>query len=127
MTDRELIEAAAKAIGLDAQWFPSCQCLLRSGSTVVEGGLWNPMQSNSSALDLLLKLRLSIESDANIQVGTYSYGGYVEGEYASGVEVWFVKKDATTVQASEVYGNDPGAATRRAIVRCAAMLAEKSP
>jgi hypothetical protein len=42
--DRELLEMAAKAAGIDAEWFRGCSSLLRRGSTVAEGGLWDPPQ-----------------------------------------------------------------------------------
>jgi len=109
MTDRELLEAAAKAAGYDdAKWqdmegwgevrygFSSA---IWSDKIFDEGGsgYWNPLQDDEQALRLAVKLDLLADGLA----GHYVY-----------------KDDAE-------YAADPYAATRRAIVRAAAAMLEK--
>jgi hypothetical protein len=97
MTDRELLELAAKAAGLDVS-FDATQWdrfWVNGG-----GGFWNPLTDDGDALRLAVKLSLhiSVFVDA-IGVGTPG-AGYDELKYEG----------------------DPLAATRRAIVRAAAAL-----
>ena len=103
MTDRELSELAAKAAGIDAEWFRGCSSLLRRGSTVAEGGLWNPLTSDGDALRLAVKLGLFIQINSG-SATAWKWRG----------ENWFE-------QASD-YANDMDATTRRAIVRAAAEI-----
>lgn len=98
MTDRELLELAAKAAGIDAEWFPSCQGLLIRGSTVAEGGLWNPINNDGQALRLAVKLRLTIDM--------------------VDLSIWHKGKCVSAIPAE----GDIYAATRRAIVRAAAEI-----
>ena len=101
MTDRELLELAAKAAGYRI-----------NGS--VSGGLWistnkgrswqewNPLTDDGDALRLAVKCDMSVEvmSDQGITTAI---------------------TDRTTLQ-TEPHNNDPYAATRRAIVRAAAEI-----
>jgi len=128
MTDRALLELAAKAAGLtinakqqaerdkivDAS---AASLWLTDGTTA-----WNPIKHDSDALHLAVKLRLSIESDASVEVGYYPGIG---GEYDIGVEVWLVHADGTSTTVFELYDKDPHAATRRAIVRAAAEIGKE--
>ena len=90
MTDREMLELAAKAAGIDPKW----------------DGLywqWNPLTDDGDALRLAVKLRLGINL-------TYE-------------DVAIVGQEHTQAQfCLEQNGDDPYAATRRAIVRAAAEL-----
>ena len=110
-TDRELLEAAARAAGMvvlphdrpwrdeDKGWFYN-----EHGA----GGMhsnerpahWNALTSDADALRLAVKLRLMVHIS-----GVLVDGVHVQSEH--GV-------------AKELYGTDPYAATRRAIVRAAA-------
>lgn len=108
-TDRELLELAAKAAGLrintkaqaerDVLIDPSAASLwLANGTTG-----WNPLTDDGDALRLAVKLRLSIEQNhigSAVLVGNTSREKYVD------------------------HGDDPAAATRRAIVRAAAAIWE---
>lgn len=120
MTDKELLEAAAKAAGIalegkDAQariWdkpdlltvlfhnhsrnHPMCRKPSLPGN--VE---WNPLAEDGDALRLAAKVRVTIEFDADSQ----------------GVEVW-CNQGTWALPA----GNDLLAATRRAIVQAAASI-----
>ena len=123
-TDRELLEAAAKAAGLDLshpwneemRWpmlvFSQGDARLFPGLVVKVGGDthdtgWNPISNDGDAFRLAVKLQISIE-----------FGS--------------CQDDAPVVWCSHEFGYrersanfpDPLAATRRAIVRAAAALAD---
>lgn len=55
MTDREMLEAAAKAAGYDVEW----QAGLETG-WMVGGSWWNPLTDDGDALRLAVKLRLDV-------------------------------------------------------------------
>ena len=94
MTDRELLEMAAKAVGF--KWVSVYDCWYDSNTHYDH---WNPLTDDGDALRLAVKLKLLVNQDDG--------GVYVSGEIPS---------------LREEYGNDPYAATRRAIVRAAAEI-----
>ena len=97
-TDRELLELAAKAAGMDHEidpWFYETQ-----------GDIWNPLTDDGEALRLAVKLGMSIEIE-HYEEATYAYAGESPREYA--IENW---------------KGDRHSATRRAIVRAAAVIGE---
>jgi hypothetical protein len=111
-TDRELLEAAAKAAGITGAWKakdnPSIHA--SNGHDIIKGyfianprggygKLWNPIEDDGDALRLAVRLRLLI---------------FIGKRAAT-----FVVDDYTV---SERHGSDPYAATRRAIVRAAAQI-----
>lgn len=121
-TERELLENAAKAAGLkfDAwsdkitdyespHYGEPALHMARSGGQCES---WNPLGDDGDALRLALKLRIHIQPSATTD------------DLAPSVECY----DTEDVY-SEVFevrlGDDPYAATRRAIVRAAASLGEK--
>jgi hypothetical protein len=112
MTDRELLEAAAKAEGHAYPWVLPA----RGGERP-----WNPLTDNGDALELAVKLKLCIDHDY-VETGTFTFNGVTEGEYEAGVKVWRIIPKEPNINDEEVYGNDPLAATRRAIVRAAAEI-----
>jgi hypothetical protein len=95
MSDRELLEAAAKAAGYWAAEF-NCPANLPHKN-------WNPITDSGDAFELAVKLRLTINC---------SYDEVA----ICGQE--FTQKEAFI----ERNGEDPLAATRRAIVRAAAEI-----
>lgn len=104
MTDRELLEKAAKAAGIDLVWHLELDnktpfCLLRSG------GLWNPLTDDGDALRLAVKLHFVIDTGA-ISTSVHANNGVRDLGY-------------------EFHDSDPYAATRRAIVRAAAAMSEE--
>lgn len=103
MTDRELLELAAKASGLYYYWTDG-DVFMTHGDT--PGGLreWNPMTDDGDAFRLAVELSLDI-------CRPYA-------EYHS-VCVWADKQGHFI---EELLRNDPLAATRRAIVRAAAEI-----
>lgn len=96
-TDRELLELAAKAAGIPYKALP------HSGSC---WGKWDPLNDDSDALRLAVKLSMSVDIDEH-EDSTYAYAGDQPRVYA--MELWQGNKDA---------------ATRRAIVRAAAAIGE---
>ena len=120
-TDIELLEAAAKAYGLKGYRY--CEPWNSMNRYTMQDGYfgpnWNPLIDDGDAFRLATKLGISIESDASIEVLTFTFMGYTESEYDQGVEAWHVTFDSI---AQELYKGDRNAATRRAIVRVAAEL-----
>lgn len=107
MTDRELLEFAAKAAGYiqtktnDANWFYVCVYPgFNDSGDDREWELWNPLDDDGDALRLAVKLRISPTLRAL-------------GCDAS---------DTQKAMAYERYRDDPYAATRRAITRAAAEI-----
>lgn len=90
MTDKELLELAAKAIDLDTEW---------SGPHTPR--TWNPLADDGDALRLAVKMGLFID---------------LHGKYTR------VSWPFEPPKVAEQHGDDPYAATRRAIVRAAAEI-----
>ena len=99
-TDRELLEAAAKAAGIKVAWRDAVGCLCYSGSPYHVA--WNPLTDDGEALRLAVKLR--IRHERHPQPFVAAWAPDVVGRF------------------EEPEGSDPYAATRRAIVRAAASL-----
>lgn len=63
MTDRELLELAANAAGIELCWFevleddPDCEAGWYC-TNVTAGGIWNPLSDDGDALRLAVKLRI---------------------------------------------------------------------
>jgi hypothetical protein len=98
MSDRELLEAAAKAAGID--WADGHES---TGLRDQNGKVWNPLTDDGDALRLAVKLRLTVNC---------SYDDVT----LCGQE--FTQKEVFL----ERNGEDPLAATRRAVVRAAAEI-----
>ncbi len=101
-TDRELLELAAKAAGLEYHWVKvdggSLMQASEPGSRSEES--WNPLTDDGDALRLAVKLKIDLKL------------------YDDHVVAWF---DGGYIGTGKIlYGDDPQAATRRAIVRAAA-------
>lgn len=111
MTDRDLLEKAAKAAGIEAQW----DCPERGMMMLTPDGIdtmtWNSLADDGDALRLAVKLRIGVKYHHNAppEMG-------LPRECAVAVTdsgKWFAEVD-----------RDEGKATRRAIVRAAATLCE---
>ena len=96
MTDRELLELAAKAIGT----------VYVDGASWDEGAGWNPLADDGDALRLAVKLMIPLQFP----------------DWADAARTWG-PKDAEE-PCDEQFDGDPYAATRRAIVRAAAHIGE---
>lgn len=101
MNDRELLELAAKAAGLDARYDEENECCYFPPGK--HSDAWNPLTDDGDALRLAVKLRLTLDIERDrccVSVGDHT------GKF--GVQPW---------------GKEgPEAATRRAIVRAAAEI-----
>jgi hypothetical protein len=100
MSDRELLEMAAKAAGLIQPGWVDLR----------ESGGWNPLADDGDALRLAVKLEMNVFHAAS---GAYAIP-FGDGE--APVEERASYKDS---------GGDPYAATRRAIVRAAAAIGKE--
>ena len=112
MTDKELLELAAKAAG--AKWIDETfpydgfgRMMLDFGDGAIE---WNPLTDDGDALRLAVKLGMHVVVD--------NEGGLVRVYCQS-----FAKPEE--VYGGGEQGNDPYAATRRAIVKAAAEIGRK--
>ena len=99
MTDKELLELAAKAAGFSSPY----EAMQSIGKPVSLYSEWNPLNDDGDALRLAVKLKLQLQI-----IGLYDdeVGCYDLGE----------------IEHFEKHGDDPYAATRRAIVRAAAEI-----
>lgn len=112
MTDRELLEMAAKAAGIELKWSSDPDIPPRA---IPSWELWSPLTDDGDALRLAVKLSMM--------------GGLGVAIYCPDTD------DPTAVVADhdsancceEVKSNDPYAATRRAIVRAAAEIGKEMP
>lgn len=117
--DRELLELAAKAVGIDGT---HCEFTLVPSGTVITGignpytfslsmKLWNPLTDDGDALRLAVKLHLDINAypcTDEVAATQHNHGKYCEGIINRCFE--------------RFASDDPYAATRRAIVRAAAEI-----
>lgn len=97
MTDKELLELAAKAAGINLQWMGG-PVAVRDGVVITA---WNPLFDDGDALRLAVKLEINVLRSA----------GEAGARHPS-IKGWVIE-DAS---------RDPYAATRRAIVRAAAEI-----
>jgi len=112
-TDRELLELAAKAAGIeyrrdiDGEVIEYCGgglCIAKYGEK------WNPLTDSGDALELAVKLNLQINPTVQTHYGPASTA------YDGGVGI-------STIQ----HGGDASMATREAIVRAAAEIGRAMP
>lgn len=117
MSDKELLELAAKAAGIDLQWIGEGRMAACFDPESVSEW-WNPLTDDGDALRLAVKLGLAVvpypiyaKPKHSVIAKQYSNARYFRGE---GQDV--------LIEEIEVYGDDPAAATRRCIVRAAASI-----
>lgn len=114
MTDRELLELAAKAAGY--KWdIEIAEIRARKGLKALwltpdDGSLgntaWNPLESDGEALRLAVKLGITVERNAVL----------------GGVCVFWHRSRVLRQELFELWNGDKVSATRRAIVRAAAEI-----
>ena len=101
MSDREMLEFAAKAAGIELRWHPNGTAYSDTRCSNY-WGVWNPITDDGDALRLAVKLGITIMFDCS-GVWCEQYG------------------------VLESYKGNPLAATRRAIVRAAAEIGRQMP
>jgi len=113
MSDRKLLELAAKAAGMESMRYASPYTGMskmldpaRPETTGSIGPNWNPITDDGDALRLAVKLRMSV--------------------FHSLSDVYVVDDDGD-IEVEEGHKRDPLAATRRAIVRVAAEIGRQMP
>ena len=106
--DRELLERAALAMGIEGRYFESENPIHTGIYRAEHESYWNPLMSDSEALRLVVKLKLHV------------------GLEDATVSVWH--KDRFGNFQTEILGHrGDEAATRRAIVRAAAATVRRNP
>ena len=110
MTDRELLESAAKAAGIDINIGEGSQ---EEGGWLwpidnSTGKTWNPLTDDGDALRLAVKLNMNLTYDTS-----------PDGAFVFASCSWSGGEESNEVD----LGKDAYAATRRAIVRAAAEIA----
>ena len=107
--DKELLEKAAKAAGIDVRWIEACKDFYEHRPHMLPSywDKWNPLTDDGDALRLAVNLNIEFACfDDMEQVNA--------GVWSPGPESW----DCMTP-----YNGDKQAATRRAITRAAAACA----
>ena len=105
MSDKELLELAAKAIGKAAWWSPSLEDWQKDLTPpYVDGVSWDPLTDDGDALRLAVKLHMQVS------ITTES-----------------CRAETLPVLGVRVNDKDEMAATRRAIVKAAAAIGETFP
>lgn len=118
MTDRERLELAAKAAGIDLTgwtWTELSFAIDYECPDPDVGRYWNPLTDDGDALRLAVKLNIMVGTNQDTQCA-HAYW------WQAADEPWDEHKDV-----SEACGSDPCAAARRAIVRAAAAIGEAMP
>lgn len=116
MTDKELLELAAKAIGLEIRmkhydvggWHCQWHHVIDKG--IDEWIDWNPLTDDSDALRLAVKLGLDVCIDTQLEPDPSTH------------VVGFPDHTSRTIDDVVHHNGDPYAATRRAITRAAAEI-----
>ncbi len=108
-TDRELLELAAKAAGIALHSWSE----IEQGYRREDGGYFRPLTDDGDALRLAVDLDLAI----------VPYPIYNKQKHS--VLVQKKNLDESRFEKMELHGDDPRAATRRAITRAAAAIGER--
>ncbi len=111
-TDRELLELAAKACGYKGISEVKGLGIIAVGQPEKANILFNPLENDGDALRLAVTLDIAIEPRSDRS----------ETEACTWVSI---PGGMETIRRSIPHGDDPGAATRRAIVLVAAVLWEQ--
>jgi hypothetical protein len=119
MTDREMLEYAAKAAGVHPRRLerggPSGQVWIEEAEIWVHG--WDPLTDDGDALRLAVKLRISL-----IHEQEYMGGPVLETLEATSPRISLDGSRHVSTECLNDLNGDEFAATRRAIVRAAAEI-----
>lgn len=111
-TDRELLELAAKAAGIDGWLDPNETLFIRAKDDAHGCAIWNPLTDDGDALRLAVDLDIPVARCA-LHKGDGISSGYVDTHFA---------RESFSGGRSEQQE-----ATRRAIVRAAAAIGKSLP
>lgn len=123
MNDKELLELAARAAGIVGKYYNEGETTAYyAGSLHYMTGPghkhspWNPLTDDGDALRLAVKLRIGFDCYVDIDINEHCCA-------------WLNHRDSLIGfnRTYETYGDDPLAATRRAIVRVAAEIGKAMP
>lgn len=106
MEDRELLELAAKAFGIELMWSRIEDVSPRRADTFAN---WNPLTDDGDALRLAVKLNIELRFHLASDIPAVTATCIADSRLPTPREPW---------------GDDKGAATRRAIVRVAAAIGQ---
>jgi len=106
MTDRELLELAAKAAEIEYEWHYGCGDALHLTAPSATAIYWNPLTDDGDALRLAVKLGICIVSNFDGDRVVADAGEFSQHHVC------------------QMFEGDKFAATRRAIVRAAAEMGE---
>lgn len=128
MDDRQLLEAAARAAGMrHMRWTGPASGMVRMldptrpETTGSIGPGWNPLADDGDALRLAVRLRIDLLLWINIDSVT------AKTHIGAGRGISTQSGNSRPVNNhTELHGDDPAAATRRAIVRAAAALGKEA-
>jgi len=118
-TDRELLEMAAKAAGINLEWIGEGR-MASCFDPASEREWWNPLTDDGDALRLAVKLRISL-----IHEQEYMGGPVLETLEATSPRSSADGSRHVSTECLNELGGDEFAATRRAIVRAAASIGEQ--
>lgn len=113
MTDRDLLELAAKAAGIELVWSSETDMPARRRDTM---DYWRPLKDDGDALRLAVKLHIGIRANSPDDWQRHDETIVLWDDYEGVPRRMGVEHD----------GN-PRLATRRAIVRAAAAIGEQMP
>ena len=115
MTDRELLELAAKAAGMTFMDVPN------RGTGAILGVDWNPLTDDGDALRLAVKLDFEVTQGDD--EGPCAWVNY----FMTGSVRWLSLSEQHTKKRNKATEAEKQAATRRAIVRAAAEIGKAMP
>lgn len=113
--DRQLLELAAKAVGMELEWFDGMNEDTYD-QAIHNGDVWDPLNDDGDAFRLAVTLGLRI--DASFRTGPND---------TNGVGVWTPGDQEFYPPFWQIGAKDPFAATRGAIVRAAAEIGKAMP
>lgn len=113
MTDKELLESAAEAMG----WSKPIRYGEKSNSLIWASAsgfptAWAPLNDDKDAFDLMVTLGIAV------------FHGWTFADEKNPYANVYAEHIPAKISMAEIKGNDPKGATRRAIVRVAAELAK---
>ncbi|MBR8007179.1 hypothetical protein [Burkholderia vietnamiensis] len=123
MTDRELLELAAKAAGYRVHGWINDKLYVINGPNPAEyydPFSWNPLSDDGDALRLAVKLNIRIEP--NFSDGSHFIFAGIDNPNHAPELIWESEYEWL---AEEISQEDPMGATRRAIVRAAVEIGKR--